>query len=100
MLGPVRQELLSGVRTDALFEKLRDALRPFPDHELEAADFEDAAACFNRCRRKGVQGSNTDFLICAIALRHEFEIFSTDNDFESFRKALRIKLYKARFPPS
>ena len=98
MLGPVRQELLSGLRTDTQFEKLRAALEPFSDHRLEREDFEEAAGCFNKCRRKGVQGSNTDFLICAVALRHDFQIFTTDQDFDNFRKALRFKIYKPRFP--
>lgn len=97
MLGPVRQELLSGLKTDAQFEKLRAALEPFPDHNLVREDFEEAAACFNRCRRQGIQGSNTDFLICAVALRHDLRIFTTDQDFDHFRKALRFKLYEARF---
>jgi len=97
MLGPIRQELLSGLKTDAQFEKLREALEPFPDQTLLREDFEEAAACFNRCRRKGIQGSNTDFLICAVALQHEFHIFTADKDFDNFRKALRFKLYQPRF---
>lgn len=35
LLGPVRQELLSGVRTDQQFESLRGHLRAFPDIPLE-----------------------------------------------------------------
>src|SRR3954447_13885535 len=65
MLAPVRQELLSGVRTDQQFESLRDHLRAFPDIPLEPEDYEEAASFFNKCRAKGVRGSNTDYLICA-----------------------------------
>lgn len=97
MLGPVRQEILSGVRTDAHFEKLRVALQPFPDHPLDQRDYEDAAVCFNRCRRKGIQGSNTDFLICSVALRNELQIFTTDQDFVNFGKAVHLALYEPRF---
>ena len=97
MLGPIRQELLSGLRTEEQFNKLRDGLRPFPDHHISAEDFEEAAACFNRCRAKGIQGSNTDFLICSVALRNDFEIFTTDGDFESYRRALPLKLYSERY---
>ena len=78
MLGPVRQELLSGVRTEEQFETLRDHLRAFPDVSLEAEDYEEAAAFFNRCRAKGLQGSNTDFLICATAVRRGLGILTTD----------------------
>ena len=43
MMGPVRQELLSGVSSRAQYDRLRDHLRAFPDLVLETADFERAA---------------------------------------------------------
>ena len=36
---------------------------------------------FNTCRAAGVQGSNTDFLICAAAERRQFSILTTGRDF-------------------
>ena len=96
MIGPVRQELLSGVKSQAQFQKLRNHLRPFPDLELAASDYEYAAECFNLCRSKGIQGSNTDFLICAIAARHKIPIFTTDGDFTLFRNHLPITLHSPR----
>jgi predicted nucleic acid-binding protein len=63
MLGAIRQELLSGIRTAEQFKRLRERLRAFPDIPLTEADYEEAARCFNRCRSRGVQGSNTDFLV-------------------------------------
>jgi len=65
LLGPVRQELLSGIREEAQFHKLRDYLRAFPEHSLEAEDYEEAAHMNNRCRTRGIAGSAIDFLICA-----------------------------------
>jgi len=56
------------------------------------ADYEEAATFFNRCRAKGIQGSNTDFLICAVAVRNEFPIFTTDADFIHFATVIPIKL--------
>ena len=38
MIGPIRQELLSGLRTAEAFDRVRDHLRPFPDETLESAD--------------------------------------------------------------
>ena len=96
MLGPVRQELLSGVRGEQQYETLRRHLRAFPDIALEAEDYEDAASFFNRCRAKGVQGSNTDFLICAVAARRRFGILTTDTDFLHFAKVLPIELHSPR----
>lgn len=92
-VGPIRQELLSGIKERPHFERLRDHLRAFPDTEITSADYEEAAAFYNRCREKGIQGSNTDFLICAVAVRNKFEIFTTDGDFTHFARVLPIVLY-------
>ncbi len=96
IVGPIRQELLSGIKEAAQYERLRDHLRAFADVETTAGDYEEAAAFFNRCRDKGIQGSNTDFLICAIAARNAFPIFTTDDDFRHFAKLLPIELYTVR----
>jgi predicted nucleic acid-binding protein len=96
MLGPVRQELLSGIRGAAQFRRLRDRLRAFPDVVLAEADYEEAASCFNRCRSRGVQGSNTDFLLCAAALRRSAAVFTTDDDFVHYKKVLNVKLHEPR----
>jgi predicted nucleic acid-binding protein len=96
LLGPVRQELLSGVPVAQQYEALREHLRAFPDVALESEDYEEAAAFFNRCRAKGVQGSNTDFLICAAAARRQFAILTTDSDFTHFAKLLPIQLHPPR----
>lgn len=92
MMGPVRQEILSGVRTEDQFERLKEHLRPFPDLELETADYELAASFSNRCRASGVQGSSVDFLICAAADRRDLPVFTTDGDFAHFSKILPLKL--------
>ena len=43
MLGPVRQELLSGVKTPKQFETLQQILRVFSDEPLRSQDYEQAA---------------------------------------------------------
>jgi predicted nucleic acid-binding protein len=95
IIGPIRQELLSGIKERPQFDRLREHLRAFPDTEITPDDYEEAAAFFNRCREKGIQGSNTDFLICAVAARNGFSIFTTDEDFTQFAKILPIVLYDA-----
>ncbi len=84
LLGVIRQEVLSGIRYIEQFVRLRDYLRAFPDLELATGDYELAAEFFNTCRSNGVQGSNTDFLLCAVAHRRGYSIFTNDNDFENF----------------
>jgi predicted nucleic acid-binding protein len=96
MIGPIRQEVLSGVSAQAQFETLREYLRPFGDIELAMDDYEEAAAFFTRCRARGVQGSNTDFLICAVAVRRKFAILTTDEDFSHFARVLPIALHAPR----
>jgi predicted nucleic acid-binding protein len=93
IIGAIRQELLSGMKEHTQFEHVRERLRAFPDTEVTSTDYEEAAAFFNRCRAKGVQGSNTDFLICAVAARNEFSIFTTDEDFVRFARILPIVLH-------
>lgn len=93
MLGCIRQEILSGVRSNQQFEVLRNKLRAFPDAILQTADYEKAAEFFNTCRRKGIQGSNTDFLICATAANRGYSVFTTDNDFANFRRVIPFSLF-------
>lgn len=92
ILGAIRQEILSGIRTAEQFTRLRDYLRAFPDLTLVQDDYEIAAEFFNTCRRNGIQGSNTDFLICSAAYRRNDSIFTTDQDFRSFQTYLPIQL--------
>jgi predicted nucleic acid-binding protein len=92
LVGPVRQELLSGIREETQFRKLREYLRAFPEPALEAEDYEEAASMNNRCRARGIAGSAIDFLICAAALRREWSIFTTDRDFHNYASVLRLNL--------
>ena len=93
MLGPVRQELLSGVKTQKQFETLQQILSVFSDETLQSEDYEQAAKNFNQCRQGGVQGSNTDFLICAVSMLRGWPIYSLDRDFEQYQKHLKVKLH-------
>ena len=95
MLGPIRQEILYGIRNESQFNKLKKHLESFPDVPAITEDYVTAAKYFNRCRAKGLQGSNTAFLICAMANRNKFSIFTTDKDFELFSKHIKIILHKA-----
>ena len=95
LLGSVRQELLSGIRDEAQFRRIRDHLRGFADVSLQIEDFEEAAAINNRCRGSGVAGSAVDMLICSISLRHGWQIFTTDRDFFHYAKVVPIQLFSA-----
>jgi predicted nucleic acid-binding protein len=96
MIGPIRQEILSGIREQVQFDALRDTLRAFLDLEIVTTDFERAAEMFNLCRGQGVQGSNIDFLICAVAERLDLPILTTDKDFTLFQAHIPIRLHTIR----
>ena len=92
IIGPIRQELLSGVRHAPQFHKLRLALDAFPNEPILPDDYIAAAGLFNTCRRKGVQGSHIDFLICAVSLRLGWPILTNDRDFKNYQPILGLKL--------
>ena len=94
MIGPIRQELLSGISDSKQFHELKKILSAFKDIPLSTIHFEKAAEFSNLCRKKGVQGSTIDFLICAIAHLENFVIFTTDKDFEIYKKFLPIGIMK------
>ena len=96
IIGSIRQELLSGIAEQTQFNFLQGLLAAYLDEPLTEADFELGASCFNQCRKKGVQGGHTDFLICAVAIRRKFSIFTVDKDFANYAKVLPIKLHKIR----
>jgi hypothetical protein len=93
VVGPIRQELLSGVRDERVWERLRNALRPFPDLPVTMGDYERAAQFFNRCRARGITGSAIDLLICAVAARFKTPIYTTDQDFRRYAAVLRLRLH-------
>jgi predicted nucleic acid-binding protein len=93
MIGPIRQEILSGIRDPAQFKRLQERLASFPDLPIVTEDYVTAASYFNLSRAKGIQGSNTDFLICAVAVRNQCEVFTVDRDFQKFAKYIPLVLH-------
>lgn len=96
MLGAIRQEILSRVKLKEQFRELRNRLRAFEDLGVDTVDYENAAACYNECRGKGIQGSDTDFLLCAVSLRRDLPIFSDDGHFDHYARAIGVKLHRSR----
>ena len=94
LIGPIRQEILSGYSDLEKFQKIKEKLSYFENTVIEDSDYELAAESSNKCRMSGIQGSHIDFLICAVAIRLDCQIFTTDKDFDYYQKILPIKLYK------
>lgn len=96
LMGPIRQELLSGISDTRQFTALRDRLRAFADMSVHEQDYERAAEFSNSCRQAGVQGSHVDLLICSVAAGSGSAILSTDKDFTRYARHLPITLHEAR----
>jgi len=96
MIGLVRQELLSGIKATEQYEKLRLHLRSFPDEVVDTSDYEEAAKAGNRCRAKGVVISIVDILLCAVANKRLWTIFTTDPDFSNYAKVLPLRIHARR----
>ena len=93
IIGPIRQEVLSGYSDIKQYNKLKDKLMYFPNELILDEDYLSAARFSNLCRQKGIQGSHIDFLICAVADRLKMSIFTCDKDFEYFSQTIPITLY-------
>lgn len=94
IIGAVRQEVLSGIRSVDRFAYVRERLRAFPDVPLTTRHHELAAEFYNTCRARGVQGSHNDFLVCSVSVLDRLAIFTTDKDFRAYAKHLPIRLYE------
>ena len=95
IVGPIRQELLSGVKTEVQFEALRKALEPFADEPIASDDYEDAARLYNACRSHGLQAGPIDILICSMALKRGWQVFSLDANLIRCAGALKLPVVDA-----
>jgi predicted nucleic acid-binding protein len=95
IIGPIRQEILSGYSDMNRFKVIKEKLSHFENAPILDADYELAAEFSNKCRKKGIQGSHIDFLICAVANRIDSPIFTNDNDFEHYSKIVPIKFFES-----
>lgn len=92
MLGCIRQEVLQGIKHAEVFGRIRQSLRPYPDWPVSTPEYELAAEFFNTCRSKGIQGSTTDFLICACSVTSGLPILTRDKDFQLYAQHLPLTL--------
>lgn len=91
IVGPIRQEVLSGIKEIAQFERLRRALEAFPDTPMATPHYEEAARFFNLCRSRGVECGAVDILLCAVASRERWSILTTDGGLKRCIEALRAE---------
>ncbi|MGA3211679.1 MAG: PIN domain-containing protein [Terriglobales bacterium] len=78
MLGPIRQELLSGIRDAVQFQRIKIVLEAFEDEPLTTEDYEEAARMDNECRSHGLVCGPVDILICSVAHSRGWRVLSRD----------------------
>jgi len=93
LLGAIREEVLSGIREESQFQRVRDHLRGFANVPLDSIDYEEAARIRNQCRQHGIADSSVDMLLCAVSLRHGWEILTTDRDFVHYAQVIPLRLF-------
>ncbi len=93
IIGPIRQEVLSSYSDIKKFEKLNKKLKYFENTPVIDDDYIQAAKFSNICRKKGIQGSHIDFLICAVASRLQARVFTSDKDFGHYQNHIPLKLF-------
>jgi len=91
IVGPIRQEVLSGIKEPAQFEKLRRFLDAFPDETITTGDYEEAARLYNLCRSRGVECGAIDILLCAVAALKHWSILTTDSGLMRCMEILRTE---------
>jgi len=96
MIPPIRQEILSGVTNSSDFETLRHHLEAFDDIELLQEDYEEAARLAVLSREKKIAVSATDLLLCAVSMRCNCSVFSTEKQFEELTSICSLTLHQPR----
>lgn len=80
---PIRMEVLAGARDEQHLGDLRGLLARGSLIPTEPTDYEDAAALYRACRRRGETVRKLiDCLIAATAIRTSTSVLHSDSDFE------------------
>jgi predicted nucleic acid-binding protein len=80
---PIRMEVLAGARDERHLTSLRGLLARVSLLPTEPVDYEEAAALYRACRRRGETVRKLiDCLIAATAVRTSTPVLHADNDFD------------------
>jgi predicted nucleic acid-binding protein len=91
---PIRMEVLAGARDEEHLNGLRRLLARASVVPAEPADYEEAAALYRTCRRRGETVRKlVDCLIAAMAIRAGVPVLHADTDFDVLARhtALRVE---------
>jgi predicted nucleic acid-binding protein len=90
---PIRMEVLAGARDESHLNDLRRLLARASVIDLVPGDYEDAAALYRTCRRRGETVRKLiDCLIGAVAIRAVVPLLQADNDFDVLARHTPLQL--------
>ena len=90
---PIRMEVLAGARDESHLNDLRRLLARASVVDLVPGDYEDAAALYRACRRRGETVRKLiDCLISAVAIRAGVPVLQADNDYEVLARHTSLQL--------
>lgn len=92
--GIVLQELLSGVRTYAEFERLQDLMEGFPLIPAMREHHVGAAMVANICRQAGITVSTVGCLIAAMTIETKSQLLTSDEDLKRMASCCALQLFK------
>jgi predicted nucleic acid-binding protein len=90
--GIVLQELLTGIKSEKLFNEIRDILDGFSWLEPGKDDYVQAALLKNRLKTKGIAATAIDCLIATLSMHHHLLLATYDADFTHIARHSELKL--------
>ncbi|MFL0294264.1 PIN domain nuclease [Mycobacterium sp. SMC-18] len=91
--APIQMEILAGSRDEHHLRDLRGLLARAQTLPTAPTDYEDAAAIYRACRRRGETVRKLiDCLIAAHAIREQIAILHSDSDFDAIARHTSLQL--------
>ena len=88
-------EVLAGARDEAHLQALQGMLARASLLPVLPADYDDAAALYRHCRRRGSTiRQMLDCLIAAVAIRNGVPVLHDDRDFDALARHTELELFK------
>lgn len=93
---PIRMEILAGARDETHLQDLRRLLARGNLLPTEPIDYEEGAAIYRACRRKGeTVRKPIDCLVAAVAIRHAVPVLHEDVDFDVIARHTDLQIDRA-----
>ena len=93
--GVILLELLRGFVPERARQTIRDDFGSLDVVEPRWIDYEAAAELSNTCRRSGVQLGSIDALIAQLAIVHDLDLLTTDQDFVHAARHIPLRIWGA-----